>query len=182
MHLEGGSGVFYPNINWSVPEDDDYKWAITPIRRMRWALAVGPQVGIDQQKLDDLYLGFALRKFLADDANISLVRFSSFSPQFGLASKRNILMRVNWELQAPNMPSNIGNVMEDMREKIVLCRCRTLSGWQEASKYHLSAIDQANALARLDTTLPDLVIDPIRSTPKLQTAWEEYQNLLDISS
>ncbi len=188
--LEGASGIKYPDIKWPGPYDA-HSWALLPTLESEWVRVVGAQaqIGIEPKVIDDLRLGHALDNFINDDGGLFLpMRLKSFKGENGLHVKRRLFIRLNWELNAPNLPGQIADELQNLRKVAICLKFRTYSGYFQAQDLFLSARDNVHAAVRKDPALLQRVLKgrsffqtKFTEFPKLHAAWEEYSNITSLS-
>lgn len=181
MPIEGRNGILFPDIKWLELDHPD-QWGMSPVCHSNWVMAVGPQVGVPQKELDELYVGDALSHFMEDDGNaFPMFNPENFTPINGLWSKRTLLIRLNWELKAP-LPQGLRASIDKVRQQAILGKFRNYDGWLKARHNFRSSAEEVSRFVDSDSQLKSTVNRSrsfsVSSHPTLKSAWEEYIELI----
>ena len=100
-----------------IPRPDNkrnpYYNGFLPTKHREWLRAAGPQLGIDTPKF---IRGQLLSNLAYDDSTNYLVHQYSTEPRWVNISKINALLRLDGELEAPELPDELREKLTKMRE------------------------------------------------------------------
>lgn len=125
---------------------------------MEWVRYVGPQLGINVEKL---ILGMVLDKITNDDANtFFLVACNIFAPEIAAGAKQSLLERMRWEIDTPETPQKIRERLESTLQSV------SSLDWTKRKEF-----DQAEAEWY---RLRDWVREQRKENQKFREAYEYY--------
>jgi hypothetical protein len=182
--IEGNSGIKYPILDWPEKKNP-LRTAYLPVLRSNWLMAVGPQppISIDQDVLDDVYLGSALDCLICEDGNVfTPLSAKSFKPELGRLSGERLAVRFKWEAKAPNLPENIRMEMVMLIQELSQEKLTTFEQWKAGLERFKKIRGEADADVKRSPRLASIIQQAkyfnSHYPPALQAAWEEYQSLL----
>jgi len=148
--------VEQPDID-RVPLDHPRAWAEYAQVHSKWLRAVALQFGLD---VDKLILGDVLSTIIGDDANCFIWYESGapFESEWAERARNNLLFRLGWEINTPELPDNIREKLREVKEAVELLDWTNEATFKEAMKIWYSA--------------KDWVVEEIDKKPKLREAIE----------
>ena len=95
---------------------DPMTWAVAPQICEQWQRHVAPQLGIDVEKL---MLGDVLSTIIGDDPELLIwVGKLSFDPERASLNRDQLMFRLDWELQVPELPDEVRENLEAVKQDL----------------------------------------------------------------
>ena len=104
------------NIEIPRPNLDDHEmWARLPVIHQKWMRGILPEMGIDVSKA---VVGDALSTIIGDDGNCFFPEAVDFDPEWSVDGKRNLLIRLEFEIGTEELPEIIRQRLETVKDRV----------------------------------------------------------------
>lgn len=101
-------------------------WASLSVVHQKWLRQVAPQLGLDAKKA---IVGDAVSSIIGDDTNCFPPEAAGFHPEWSETGKRHLEIRLNYEIDTPELPDTIRQRLRKVKKQI------TALDWKDEKQY-----------------------------------------------